>query len=107
MDQLNHIAQNLVNIFSEWKVETDKYKQSIDQFQSGLNAQVASLRNFIDSNSATQSNAAKNVERTSGKRPLPQSSNRNETDAVQPKRTKTNDGETALAKPASPGKLLN
>lgn len=90
--QLNQVAQNMVKILSDWKDENDKYKASIDQLQAGMEMQVASLQNFITSNLAPQSNAAaKNVEKASNKRPLPQSSS-NES-AVQPKRMKNNDAE--------------
>lgn len=89
MDQLNQVAQNLVNILSEWKAENDKYKQSIDQLQTGLNAQIASLEILINSNSAT-----------SGKRSLPGSSKDTET-AVPSKRIKGNEGKAVDA-----GKLL-
>lgn len=90
MDQWNQVAESMVNILSEWKVENDRYKQKIDKFQTGLDAQVVSMQNFIKSNSTTQSNDA-TAERASGKRSLPQSSNENAA-AVPPKRMKSNEG---------------
>lgn len=90
MDQLNQVAHNMVKILSDWKDESDKYKANIEKFQAGLHVQAASLQNFINSNLATQSNATKNVEKASGKRPLPQSSNET---ASPSKRMKNNDGE--------------
>lgn len=95
MDQLNQVAQNMVNILSDWKDENDKYKASIDKFQAGLDVQAAALQNFINSNLATQSNATKNVEKASGKRPLPQSSNGSASPA---KRVKNNDGEPVASR---------
>lgn len=95
MDQLNQVAQNMVKILSDWKVENDRYKANVDQFQTGMDVQFATLQNFINSNLAMQSNATKNVEEVSGKRSLPQTSNQNETDAPQSKRMKNNDAESA------------
>lgn len=96
MEQFNQVAQNMVNILSEWKVENDKYKQSIDQLQTDLDAQVASLQNLITSKSATQANAIK-TEQTSGKRPLPQLASENEA-AAPSKRVKSNEGKALDAR---------
>lgn len=95
MDQLNKVAQNMVNILSEWKGENDKHKAAIDKFQADLDVQAASLQNFINSNLASQSNATKNVEKASGKRPLPQSSSETASPA---KRMKSNDGEPVASR---------
>lgn len=96
MDQLNQVAQNMVKILSDWKDETDKYKASIDRFQSGMDVQFCALQNFINTNLATQSSAAtKSVEKALGKRPLPQSSNET---TVQSKRMKNNDAEPVASR---------
>lgn len=91
MDQLNQLAQNMVRILSELKVGNEKYKRNIDKLQIELNAQVASLQNFINSNSATQSRAAKSVGRTKLQL-LQQYSSENEA-VVPTKRMKCNYGE--------------
>lgn len=91
MDQLNQVAQNIVKILSDWKDENDKYKAHIDKLQTSLDVQAASLQNIVNSNLASQSNATKTVEKSSGKRSLPRSSN--EAAASPPKRIKNNDGE--------------
>lgn len=91
MERLDQVAQNIVNILSDWKDENDKYKANIDKFQAGMDVQFASLKSLIDSNTATQSNAVtENAQKSSGKRALAQSSNEN---AVQAKRLKNNDAE--------------
>lgn len=98
MDQLNQVAQNMVKILSDWKDENDKYKANIDQFQTGLDAQAATLQNFINSNLAMQSSATKNGGKESGKRALAQTSNQNETDAAPSKRLKKNDAESTTTR---------
>lgn len=98
MDQLNQVAQNMVKILSDWKDENDKYKANIDQFQTGLDAQAATLQNFINSNLAMQSSATKNGGKESGKRPLAQTSNQNEIDAAPSKRLKENDAESTTTR---------
>lgn len=91
MNQLNQCANNIVKIVSDWKVENDKYTAHIKQLNANLASQIVSLQSLVDSNSTTQSNtlnAAKIVEKESGKRKLAQSPNENVV-LVQSKRIKT------------------